>query len=313
VGNPLIQFGVIDANPISGNQDQEYIQLANSNATAVDISNWRLAGGLDFTFRAGTVIPAGGTLYIAADVPSFLARTTGPRGGQSLFVQGNYAGRLSNFGGSLQLVAANGALVSQTTTPGNPLPYQGQVVFSEIHYHPANPPVGSTITDLQLEFIEVHNRTSAPIPLTGWQIREGVTYDFASGATLPAHATLVVVPFDLTNATLAQEFRLIHGIGTAVTLIGPYAGQLSNGGEAVSLLTPGAQAGTTTQVDRIEFLDMPPGPRAPTATGNRHAPAPERDRRVGQRLDRSDANAGQCELRRAGAGRLRRRFRCGWR
>jgi hypothetical protein len=267
VGNPLIQFGVIDANPASGNQDQEYIQLTNPNATAVDVSNWRLAGGIDYTLRAGTVIPAGGTLYVAADVPSFLVRTTGPRGGQFLFVQGNYGGRLSNFGGTLQLIAADGTLVSQTTTPGNPLPYQGQIVFSEIHYHPANPPAGSTITDLQLEFIEVHNRTSAPVPLTGWQIREGVTYDFTNGASLPAHGTLVIVPFDPANASLAQEFRSIHGVGSAVTLIGPYAGQLSNGGEAVSLLAPGAQVGTTTEVDRVDYLDTPSWPTGADGEG----------------------------------------------
>ncbi len=58
VGNPPIQFGVIEHSPASGIQDQEFVQLVNSNATAVDISNWRIEGGIEYTFRAGTVIPA---------------------------------------------------------------------------------------------------------------------------------------------------------------------------------------------------------------------------------------------------------------
>ena len=154
IGNPAIQFGVIDANPASGNQDEEYIQLYNPNSTAVDISNWKITGGINYTLRAGTVIPAGGTLYLAANVPSFLARTTGPHGGQFLFVQGNYDGQLSNFGGSLQLQAADDSLIAQTTFAGESSPLQGVVVLSELNYHPADPPVGTTITENQLSSLK---------------------------------------------------------------------------------------------------------------------------------------------------------------
>jgi hypothetical protein len=114
IGNPTIQFGQIEVNPASGNQNQEYVQLVNPNNTAVDISNWRIEGGIRHTFRAGTVIPAGGSLYISPSVPDFLARTTGPRGGQRLFVQGNYSGQLKDMGEEpLRLVAADGSFMAQ--------------------------------------------------------------------------------------------------------------------------------------------------------------------------------------------------------
>jgi hypothetical protein len=117
VGNPTIEFGVIEHSPASGIQDQEFVQLVNSNTTAVDISNWRIEGGIEYTFRAGTVIPAGGSLYISPSVPAFLARTTGPRGGQNLFVQGNYEDHIANAAEVIRLVAEDGTLITQSDAP----------------------------------------------------------------------------------------------------------------------------------------------------------------------------------------------------
>jgi hypothetical protein len=53
-------------------------------------------------------------MYISPSVPDFLARTTGPRGGQKLFVQGNYSGVLKDMGEEpLRLVAADGTFIAQ--------------------------------------------------------------------------------------------------------------------------------------------------------------------------------------------------------
>jgi hypothetical protein len=117
VGNPSIQFGVIEHSPVSGIQDQEFVQLVNPNSTAVDISNWRIEGGIEYTLRAGTVIPAGGSLYISPNVPAFLARSSGPRGGQNLFVQGNYNDHIANAAEVIRLVAADGSLITQSAAP----------------------------------------------------------------------------------------------------------------------------------------------------------------------------------------------------
>ena len=266
IGNPTIQFGTIDFNPTSGNQDQEYIQFINPNATAVDVSNWRVEGSVSHTFTPGTVIPAGGILYLAADVPSFLARTTGPRGGQSLFVQGNYEGRISIYGETLRLVAADNSPIAQVTTPGAPA--TGSVIMSEVHYHPEVPPAGYTITDLQLEFVELYNRTAAEVDLSNWQVSGGITYTFPAGSKLGAFSTLVAVPFDPTNASLTPQFRELYGVGSGVTLIGPYAGQLSNSGEEVVLSSPTGAGGAQDLVDAISYLDVPPWPAAADGEGS---------------------------------------------
>src|ERR1051325_2094895 len=87
----VISFGTIDTNPSTGNQEEESIQLRNLNGFAVDISGWTLSGAITFKFRGGTVIPAGGNLYVAANQKAWRARN----GNQSLYVVGDYNGRLS--------------------------------------------------------------------------------------------------------------------------------------------------------------------------------------------------------------------------
>jgi hypothetical protein len=109
-----------DCNPVSGNQDEEFVQLFNPNSFAVDISGWTLTAGSSpqtplFVFRGGTVIPAGGTLYVAASRPAFRARRSSPTGGQSLFVVGDYTGRLSDQGETLGLTDRQGVKVASTT------------------------------------------------------------------------------------------------------------------------------------------------------------------------------------------------------
>ena len=117
IGNPQIDFADIDYDPASGNQDEEYIQLINPNDTAVDLTGWRLVGGVEHVFQSGTVIPAGESLYVSPDVNAFRARTTGPSGGQALFIQGDYQGHISNFGETIELLGADAALVDTVTTP----------------------------------------------------------------------------------------------------------------------------------------------------------------------------------------------------
>ena len=44
---------------------------------AIEISGWQLGGGVDFTFKPGTIIPSNSVLYVSPDVKAFRARTAG--------------------------------------------------------------------------------------------------------------------------------------------------------------------------------------------------------------------------------------------
>lgn len=227
VGNPTIQFGAIEVNPASGNQDQEFVELVNPNAAAVDISGWRIAGGVAHTFRPGTIIPANGKLYVSPDVGAFRARTSGPGAGQRLPVQGGYSGHLSNFGEALELIAADGSTVATIATPSMPSPAQQFLRITEIMYHPADPSaeeIADGFDDADsFEFIELQNTGLAPLDLAGVAFTAGIAFAFAGGTLAPgAYAVLASNP-----AAFAARY------GAGISIAGTYSGNLSNGGETI--------------------------------------------------------------------------------
>ena len=118
--NTVVQIASWDYNPISGNTAEQYVELSNTNAYAVDVSGWRLVGAVEFKMRPGTVIPAGKSLYIAANVNAFRARAVSPHAGQGIFVQGPFGGFLSTRGDSpLILENADGMLVTRNSYAGD--------------------------------------------------------------------------------------------------------------------------------------------------------------------------------------------------
>ncbi len=121
----VINFGIIDTKPASGNLDEQYIQLQNLNLFAVDISGWTLSSGQDpnahlFTFHGGTVIPANGTIYVAANRVAFRSRNSSIRGGPILFIVGDFSGRLASQDEMLHLTDRQQVMVDfvKTTQTG---------------------------------------------------------------------------------------------------------------------------------------------------------------------------------------------------
>jgi len=118
----IVNFWTVETYPAGGNLDEQYIQLRNPNNFAVDISGWTLSRGQNpkihiFTFRGGTVITAHGNIYVAADRIAFRSRNTSPTGGQSLFVVGDFSGRLAARGEILNLTNRQQITVDSVTTP----------------------------------------------------------------------------------------------------------------------------------------------------------------------------------------------------
>ena len=110
----VISFASWETNPGS-DRDGEYFCLTNANNYAVDMSGWKVDGGIRHTFRPGTVITAGGVLYLSPNVAVFRARTRAPHGGMGLLVQGNYSGHISPQGEIENLFDPAGRLVSSAT------------------------------------------------------------------------------------------------------------------------------------------------------------------------------------------------------
>ncbi|MCA9265100.1 MAG: lamin tail domain-containing protein, partial [Planctomycetales bacterium] len=224
VGYPALAFGAFEQNPVSGNQDEEYIELTNPNNTSVDISGWHITGGVEFTFAPGTVLNANSTMYLSPDVTAFRARSSGPSGGQGLFVQGAYQGHLSNFGETVNLETPDGSIMDSFVTNVMPSDVQQYLRISEVNYNPLG-------TEDNTEFLEFTNTSDVTtLDLSGVTITDGPSdpFVFAAGTTLAPGGYVVVV-----NDVVA--FAAAYPSVPQAQIAGPFAGQLSNGGERLKV------------------------------------------------------------------------------
>ena len=242
---PTINFGLIESNPASGIQDQEFIQLVNPNSFAVDISDWQIKGAIAHTFIGGTVLPSNGILYLCPDSAAFRARTVSPKGGEGLFVQGGYKGHLSSLGGSLMLVDIAGVTNNTATYPGHPSDAQRFLVVSELMYHPPG--------DGLAEFIELLNISkSVTLDLDGVHFTKGVDFTFTGSAitSLPPGGRVLVVR-DL------GAFSAMYGANRPVAGVFANTTALSNSGETIKL-----EDANNETIFEFAYADQPPWPAA---------------------------------------------------
>ena len=118
------------------------------------------------------------------------------------------------------------------------------VVINEIMYNPAS----DVSND---EYIELYNTTASTVDLSGWCFTAGIGGCFSSGTTLAAHSYALASP----NAarTLAT-----YGKNTIAT----YTGNLSNGGETVTLSNASNQV-----INSLTYDDVAPWPTSPDGGG----------------------------------------------
>lgn len=229
IGNPTVEFGAIDFNPLSANQAEEYIELINENPTAVDMSGWRIDGEVRFSFAPGTVVGAGRRLYVSPDIKAFKARSRSPRGGEGRLVVGPYRGQLSARGGFLALIGADGAVVSVTNRVGQPSVAQQFLRVTELMYHPPPPAEGAPYGAEDFEYIELTNIGPEPLDLRGVRFVAGIGFSFAGSAVtkLDPGASVLVV-----RNTAAFTMRY----GSGLPVAGEYTGKLDDAGERIRLL-----------------------------------------------------------------------------
>jgi len=147
-------------------------------------------------------------------------------------------------------------VMMDSNTPGwaNSYPKVGPIVINEIMYNPAS-------DDQDQEYIELHNITAGAVTLYDsaealpWKFTDGVDYTFPGGPgfTIPAGGYAVIAK-DIT-AYMAEYGSPPFG----VSILGPYTGSLSNGGEKLELSMPGDVdeygARYYIRIDRINYSD----------------------------------------------------------
>ncbi|HOP97341.1 MAG TPA: lamin tail domain-containing protein [Verrucomicrobiota bacterium] len=226
--NATIVISGVEFNPASGNQDEEYVRLSNTNTFAVDISGWTLGGAVDFQFRGGTVIPAGGELFVSPNTRAFRQRAVSPRGGEGRFVVGPYTGALNAWGETLILTDAAGRLVTSNVFEGAPSLAQRYLRVTEIMYNPSPLPA-VTPDPQQLEYIEVKNiSTDTTLNLANVRFTRGIQFNFtgSSVTTLGPQQRVLIVR---NTAAFTAKY------GAGLPIAGEYSGALNNGGEVLRL------------------------------------------------------------------------------
>lgn len=228
--NANVSIVAHDARPASGNQDQEYIEIRNNNAYAVDISDWTVSGDIDHTFAKGTVIPANFSLFLTPWSPAFRARTVSPKGNEGRFIQGGYEGHLSARGGTIEIRDKTGrlAMTAPYTFGSIATAEQNYLRITEIMYNPAEGVSGFYVAD-DYEFIELTNTGPTTLNLAGVHFSEGVGFDFTGSAVTslaPGASVLVVKNLD----AFAERYDT-----TGLLIAGTFTGQLANDGERLRL------------------------------------------------------------------------------
>lgn len=103
----VVVFNEVQYHPPLEVEASEWIELHNEMAVDIDLSAWRLAGGVSYSFPEGTVIPGGGYLVITGAPP---AGVSVPEISGAV---GPFDGRLNNAGERLELRDRNNRLMDR--------------------------------------------------------------------------------------------------------------------------------------------------------------------------------------------------------
>lgn len=223
-----------------------FLELFNSAAVEADLGGVRLgrsADALPYSFPAGKKLAPGGFIQLSWSELGFSGKATG----DTLFVGSADGSRIldvATFGPQAPGTSAgrwpNGAVSIQVLgqpTPGKPnaRPAAG-IVINEIHHTPVS-------GDAREEFIELLNRGSANVDVSGWQFTAGVSFTFPDGTSIPAGGYLVV----------AHDAARLKQLAPTLTapVFGDFTGKLRSGGERLQLSRPIAVRSTSGKSETV--------------------------------------------------------------
>ena len=150
-----VVFNEIMYNPVGEDAGLEWIELHNQMSVDMDISGWRLDGGVRYDFPEGTIVSGDDYLVIASDPAALLASS------RFAGALGPFSGRLNNGGEELLLLNNIDSFVTRVPS-GQPIPITvlstdnvGRRVMDRIDYDDDEPwpiaPDGSGVSLAKLD------------------------------------------------------------------------------------------------------------------------------------------------------------------
>jgi hypothetical protein len=115
--------------PISGDDDDQYLELYNQGINAVDLGGWKFIAGIDFEFPHPTVMAPGDYLVVARNKPHLLSHYSNLKESNTT---GDFSGKLPHNGGRLAL--ASPRVFATTNRTGLVVTNAAFVVEDEVSY-----------------------------------------------------------------------------------------------------------------------------------------------------------------------------------
>lgn len=137
---------------------------------------------------------------------------------------------------------------------GNAFHLQDGIVINEIMYK-QRLVSQSPLVESPEGWVELYNRSDAPVDLSGWKLSDGIQFTFPAGTVLASNGYLVVAK---NASALAAKWPDV-----ASRIIGNYSGNLSGKGERVSL-----EDAAGNPVDQVDYSDGGRWPSDPNGGGS---------------------------------------------
>ena len=252
---PTAAIDVVKINELLANTDEpelDFIELYNHSNAAVDVSGYVLTDDPltnKFTLPQNTMIAAGGFVSFKETELNFSLSADG----ETIYLQNAARTRVIDavrFGGQEQGVSVGrypdgGAefyrLSGTTPGAGNVGMRVAEVIINELMYHPID-------EDDDRQFVELHNRSAAPVNVSGWQLQDGITFTIPTNTVMQPGSFLVV-------ARNAEWMRTNYTNLNTGNLLGGFNGRLAYSGERVALAKPNFDVRTnrTSQLETNVF------------------------------------------------------------
>jgi hypothetical protein len=236
---------------------ERWLEVFNTSGAPLDLSGFKLSDDAAdlgrWTLPPSTVLPARGYLvvteaesglnFVGPELTFFLSRPDLSEVVDAQVFENppDHDPPLDGFSDARYPDGASRFYVSTMPTRGaaNQVELETDIVLNEVLYDPPRERADQ-------EFIELHNRGSQAVDLSGFRFNKGITYVFPPNTVLAAGAYLVV-------AANPAAIEAAHGISG---VHGPWEGTLSNGGELLRLLDR-----LDNVVDEVHYYDSGAWPK----------------------------------------------------
>jgi len=224
-----------------------WLELLNSGANDIPLDGVVLArqGSTDatYSFPSGQMLAAGA--FVALDETQLAFR---PQSGDRLFLYPATRDRV------LDAVIVKDRLRGRspdgkgewrhpdhpTAGASNSFAFHTEIVINEIMYDHYPTRSVSGVQASTEQWIELYNRSSNSVDLTGWRLDGGIQFNFASGQTMAPGAYLVV----------AKKAEALRPLYPTITIVGDFSNSLSRHHDVVVLKDP-----NDDPVNRVPYYD----------------------------------------------------------